>query len=272
MSAVPQISSGGEWTDGGPGSWPFTYIRALPSIYIRRRQHAVCGFAGCAARSHGGRRRPSTDNSLRSKGPGGAPSCHCRVMRPQGRAQKPTTAARALHVPRGRTKKYTGTADQADERTGSSDARIGGFGDGTLDGSDGWKQLGWSWGMTASIPGENDTKRHRIALAALPFFLSACHLMPASKSGGVPSERAPVVWTVGHRASSSCTCRAAHTREMHGSSESTKNCNTWLRWFIRPIREKAIAPFAPRWNRNQLAERSRLTSRTTYLRTCEVVL
>ena len=78
--------------------------------------------------------------------------------------------------------------------------------------------------MTASIPGENDTKRHRIALAALPFFLSACHLMPASKSGGVPSERAPVVWTVGHRASSSCTCRAAHTREMHGSSESTKNC------------------------------------------------
>ena len=79
--------------------------------------------------------------------------------------------------------------------------------------------------MTASIPGENDTKRHRIALAALPFFLSACHLMPASKSGGVPSERAPVVWTVGHRASSSCTCRAAHTREMHGSSESTKNCS-----------------------------------------------
>ena len=64
--------------------------------------------------------------------------------------------------------------------------------------------------MTASIPGENDTKRHRIALAALPFFLSACHLMPASKSGGVPSERAPVVWTVGHRASSSCmrACRA----------------------------------------------------------------
>ena len=87
----------------------------------------------------------------------------------------------------------TGTADQADERTGSSDALIGGIGDGTLDGSDGWKQLGWSWGMTASIPGENDTKRHRIALAALPFFLSACHLMPASKSGGVPSERAPVV-------------------------------------------------------------------------------
>ena len=45
VSAVPQISSGGKWTDGGPGSWPFTYIRALPSIYIRRRQHAVCGFA-----------------------------------------------------------------------------------------------------------------------------------------------------------------------------------------------------------------------------------
>ena len=67
--------------------------------------------------------------------------------------------------------------------------------------------------MTASIPGENDTKRHRIALAALPFFLSACHLMPASKSGGVPSERAPVVWTVGHRASSSCMRAEQHTRE-----------------------------------------------------------
>ena len=65
--------------------------------------------------------------------------------------------------------------------------------------------------MTASIPGENDTKRHRIALAALPFFLSACHLMPASKSGGVPSERAPVVWTVGHRASSSCMRAEQHT-------------------------------------------------------------
>ena len=67
--------------------------------------------------------------------------------------------------------------------------------------------------MTASIPGENDTKRHRIALAALPFFLSACHLMPASKSGGVPSERAPVVWTVGHRASSSCMCVQSSTHE-----------------------------------------------------------
>ena len=216
MSAVPQISSGGDWTDGGPRSWPFTYIRALPSIYIRRRQHAVCGFAGCAARSHGGRRPPQHRQFSALERSGGAPSCHCRVMRPQGRAQKPTTAARALHVPRGRTKSRpaTGTADQADERTWSSDARTCGVGDGTLDGSDGWKQLGWSWGMTASIPGENDTKRHRIALAALPFFLSACHLMPASKSGGVPSERAPVVWTVGqHRASSSCMRAEQHTRE-----------------------------------------------------------
>ena len=67
--------------------------------------------------------------------------------------------------------------------------------------------------MTASIPGENDTKRHRIALAALPFFLSACHLMPASKSGGVPSERAPVVWTVGHRALSSCMRAEQRKRE-----------------------------------------------------------
>ena len=75
--------------------------------------------------------------------------------------------------------------------------------------------------MTASIPGENDTKRHRIALAALPFFLSACHLMPASKSGGVPSERAPVVWTVGHRASSSCM--RAETRLVAGSFDRTLN-------------------------------------------------
>ena len=104
--------------------------------------------------------------------------------------------------------------------------------------------------MTASIPGENDTKRHRIALAALPFFLSACHLMPASKSGGVPSERAPVVWTVGHRASSSCTCRAAHTREMHGSSDSTYSTKfARLRWFIRPIPSRfsnfSFSPFSP---------------------------
>ena len=111
VSAAPQISSGGAWTDSGPGSWPFTYIRALPSIYIRRRQHAVCGFAALgyvqavrrARMTDAG--RPSTDTSLRSKGPGGAPLRHCRVMRPQGRAQKPTTAARALHVPRCRTKK-----------------------------------------------------------------------------------------------------------------------------------------------------------------------
>ena len=67
--------------------------------------------------------------------------------------------------------------------------------------------------MTASIPGENDTKRHRIALAALPFFLSACHLMPASKSGGVPSERAPVVWTVGHPAHHPRACVQSSTHE-----------------------------------------------------------
>ena len=45
VSAAPQISSGGAWTDSGPGSWPFTYIRALPSIHIRTQQHAVCAFA-----------------------------------------------------------------------------------------------------------------------------------------------------------------------------------------------------------------------------------
>ena len=100
--------------------------------------------------------------------------------------------------------------------------------------------------MTASIPGENDTKRHRIALAALPFFLSACHLMPASKSGGVPSERAPVVWTVGlHRASSSCMRAEQHTREKCTAPPSRPKIAARLRWFIRPIREKAIAPFAP---------------------------
>ena len=126
--------------------------------------------------------------------------------------------------------------------------------------------------MTASIPGENDTKRHRIALAALPFFLSACHLMPASKSGGVPSERAPLVWTVGHRASSSCTCRAAHTREMHGSSESTKNCSAAALVHSAESRFFFVFPFFPRRKRNQLAERSRLTSQTTHLRLGEVVL
>ena len=74
----------------------------------------------------------------------------------------------------------TGTADQADERTGSSDARIGGVGDGTLDSSDSWQQLGWSWGTRAhdgEHPGENDTPKHQKApdcsLAALP---SSCHI------------------------------------------------------------------------------------------------
>ena len=114
VSAAPQISSGGAWTDSGPGSWPFAYIRALPSIYIRTQQHAVCAFAALgyvqavrrARMTDAG--RPSTDTSLRSKGPGGAPlRHHCRVTRPrpQGRVQQPTTAARALHVPRGRTRK-----------------------------------------------------------------------------------------------------------------------------------------------------------------------
>ena len=130
--------------------------------------------------------------------------------------QQPTTAARALHVPRGRTKSRpaTGTADQADERTGSSDARTCGVGDGTLDGSDGWKQLGWSWGMTASIPGENDTKRHRIALAALP---SSCQ--PATlcrRQNPVECRRTERPWyieAVGDRASSSCMRAEQHTRE-----------------------------------------------------------
>ena len=89
----------------------FTSLRALPSIHIRTQQHAVCAFAALgyvqavrrARMTDAG--RPSTDTSLRSKGPGGAPLRHCRVMRPQGRAQQPTTAARAVHVPRGRTKK-----------------------------------------------------------------------------------------------------------------------------------------------------------------------
>ena len=106
--------------------------------------------------------------------------------------------------------------------------------------------------MTASIPGENDTKRHRIALAALPFFLSACHLMPASKSGGVPSDRAPVVYRGRRRPRIILVHarRAAHTREMHGSSDSTYSTKfARLRWFIRPIRSRfsnfSFSPFSP---------------------------
>ena len=69
-SCRPRLRSAARaWTDSGPGSWTFTYIRALPSIYIRRRQHAVCGFAALgyvqavrrARMTDAG--RPSTDTS-----------------------------------------------------------------------------------------------------------------------------------------------------------------------------------------------------------------
>ena len=122
--------------------------------------------------------------------------------------------------------------------------------------------------MTASIPGENDTKRHRIALAALPFFLSACHLMPASKSGGVPSERAPVVWTVGqHRASSSCMRAEQHTREKCTAPPSRPKFAA--RWFIRPNRDfSKISRIHKNTSRIriQLAERRRFISRMMCLR------
>ena len=95
---------------------------------------------------------------------------------------------------------------------------------------------------------KNDTKRHRIALAALLVFLSTSHRMPASKSGGVPSERAPVVWTVGHRASSSCMRVEQHTRE-NCTAPPTRPKIARLRWFIRPIPSRfsnfSFSPFSP---------------------------
>ena len=142
--------------------------------------------------------------------------------------RRPLAQCMCLGVAR-KSRPAIGTADQANERTGSSDARIGGFGDGTLDGSDGWKQLGWSWGMTASIPGENDTKRHRIALAALP---SSCQ--PATlcrRQNPVECRRTECPWYIGRRRPRIILVharRAAHTREMHGSSDSTystQNCS-----------------------------------------------
>ena len=45
--------------------------------------------------------------------------------------------------------------------------------------------------MKASIPGENGTNRHGIALAALPFFLSFSNLIPASKSSRMTPEESP---------------------------------------------------------------------------------
>jgi len=70
-------------------------------------------------------------------------------------------------------------------------------------------------------------------------------------------------------------CRAAHTREMHGSSESTKNCSKAA--LVHSADSESILEFFvfslfSRRNRNQLTERSRLTSRTTYLRACKVEL
>ena len=71
-------------------------------------------------------------------------------------------------------------------------------------------------------------------------------------------------------------CRAAHTREMHGSSESTNNlqhgCVGSFGRFRESIRDFFVFPIFPRRNRNQLAERSRLTSQTTHLRLGEVAL
>ena len=89
------------------------FERCAPCLNATARG-AECGVAAlgavlCMCRLCGARMtdagRPSTDTSLHSKGPRGAPPRHCRVVRPQGRAQQPTTAARAVHVPRGRTKK-----------------------------------------------------------------------------------------------------------------------------------------------------------------------
>ena len=83
--------------------------------------------------------------------------------------------------------------------------------------------------MTASIPGENDTKRHRIALAALP---SSCQ--PATlcrRQNPVECRRTECPWYIGRRRPRIILVharRAAHTREMHGSSDSTystKNCS-----------------------------------------------
>ena len=129
--------------------------------------------------------------------------------------------------------------------------------------------------MTASIPGENDTKRHRIALAALP---SSCQ--PATlcrRQNPVECRRTECPWYIGRRRPRIILVharRAAHTREMHGSSDSTKNCTAAL---VHSADSESILEFFvfslfSRRNRNQLTERSRLTSRTTYLRTCEVVL
>ena len=110
-SCRPRLRSAARgWTDSGPGSWPFAYMRALRSMSERDCTRSAVsprlGYVQAVRRARmADAGRPSTDNSLRSKGPGGAPSRHCRVMRPQGRVQQPTTAARTLHVPRGRTKK-----------------------------------------------------------------------------------------------------------------------------------------------------------------------
>ena len=164
--------------------------------------------------------------------------------------RRPLAQCMCLGVAR-KSRPAIGTADQANERTGSSDARIGGFGDGTLDGSDGWKQLGWSWGTKASIPGENDTKRHRIALAALP---SSCQ--PATlcrRQNPVECRRTECPWYIGRRRPRIILVharRAAHTREMHGSSDSTYSTKfARLRWFIRPIPSRfsnfSFSPFSP---------------------------
>ena len=118
--------------------------------------------------------------------------------------------------------------------------------------------------MTASIPGENDTKG-----TALPFFLSACHLMPASKSGGVPSERAPVVWTVGqHRASSSCMRAEQHTREKCTAPPSRPKFAAAA--LVHSAESRLFKNFDNTHNtsriRIQLAERRRFISRMMCLR------
>ena len=123
--------------------------------------------------------------------------------------------------------------------------------------------------MTASIPGENDTKRHRIALAALP---SSCQ--PATlcrRQNPVECRRTERPWyieAVGDRASSSCMRAEQHTREKCTAPPSRPKF-AQLRWFIRPNRDfSKISRIHKNTSRIriQLAERRRFISRMMCLR------